>query len=79
MEQLKAKKRTHEMKVSRLLKRHKDWQILFVSILCFHRYYLSSYQEDSVVSKESEGEEQFSRGGGARPDTAWWAGLLELH
>ena len=33
----------------------------------------------SVFSKESEGEEQFSCGGGARPDTGWWAGLLELH
>ena len=33
----------------------------------------------SVVSKESEGKEQFSCGGGARPDRAWWAGLLELH
>ena len=33
----------------------------------------------SVFSKESEGEEQFSCRGGARPDTAWWAGLFELH
>ena len=31
----------------------------------------------SVVSEESE--DQFSCGGGARPDTPWWAGLLELH